>query len=86
MANAIEEDVLRDVHKLVNYLKEHGTKDSQGKFTLTFGKLYDDTQDIFEALNGTLKAAKKRGFINFEGQMLLKGPSDKVVITLLKEE
>lgn len=31
---------------------------------------------------GTLKTAKKRGLIDFKGQMLLKGMHDGVVITI----
>lgn len=31
---------------------------------------------------GTLKSAKKRGLIDFKGQMLLKGMHDNVVITI----
>lgn len=34
---------------------------------------------------GTLKAAKKRGLIDFKGQMLLKGAHDNVDIVLLKD-
>jgi hypothetical protein len=49
-----------------------------------FGDLFDDdlVQNYYEALVGTLKSAKKRGLIEFKGQMLLKGPNDKVVITI----
>lgn len=52
-----------------------------------FGALFDDddVQQYYEALVGTLKSAKKRGFINFKGQMLLKGPHDNVIITVTKE-
>ena len=53
--------------------------------TCAFGTLYDATQDIFEALGGTLKAAKKKGVISYEAPILLKGAHDKVVITLLIE-
>ena len=35
-----------------------------------------------ESLVGTLKAAKKQGKINFEGQMLLSPSHDNVVITM----
>jgi hypothetical protein len=38
-----------------------------------------------EALLGTLKAAKKRKIIHFEGELLLQGVHDKVDITLLIE-
>lgn len=40
-------------------------------------------QQYFEAIVGTLKAAKKRKFITFKGQILLKGAHDDVPITLL---
>lgn len=36
-----------------------------------------------ESLVGTLKAARKRGVIDWKGQMLLKGTHDAVVIKLL---
>ena len=38
---------------------------------------------IFEALVGTLRAAKRRKLIHYEGQMLLKGVHDEVFIELL---
>ena len=38
--------------------------------------------NFYEALVGTLKAAKKRKVVDFKGEMLLKGMSDKVLITL----
>jgi hypothetical protein len=49
-----------------------------------FGDLFDDDEvsNYYEALVGTLKAAKKRGLITFAGQMLLKGPHDKVKISI----
>jgi hypothetical protein len=39
----------------------------------------------YEAIVGTLKAAKKKGFIQWQGQMLMKGAHDDVDITLLVE-
>ena len=41
-------------------------------------------QQFFEALVGTLKAAKKRKIIDFKGQILLKGAHDNVPITMLQ--
>ena len=51
----------------------------------TFGDLFDDegVTDYYEALVGTLKAAKKRNMIHFPGQLLLKGVSDAVTIRLV---
>ena len=46
-------------------------------------QVYEKTVDTLEALNGTLRAAKKRKIIAFTKQMLLKGPDDAQVITLL---
>jgi hypothetical protein len=37
-----------------------------------------------EALVGTMKAAKKRGIIDFKGQILLQGAHDDVDVTLFK--
>lgn len=58
-----------------------------GSLEVKFGALFDDdeVQQYYEALVGTLKTAKKRGFISFKGQMLLKGPHDNVVISVTKE-
>lgn len=55
-----------------------------GDDSVKFGQLFDDedVQQYYEALVGTLKSAKKRGVIDFKGQMLLKGMHDHVVITI----
>lgn len=52
---------------------------------MKFGQLFDDddVQQYYEALVGTLKSAKKRGVIDFKGQMLLKGMHDNVVISIV---
>ena len=52
---------------------------------MPFGTLFDDDEvaNYYEALVGTLKAAKKRKIIDFPGQLLLKGQHDKVEIKLL---
>jgi Costars len=58
--------------------------DQPGAPHVKFGELFDDddVQQYYEALVGTLKSAKKRGVIDFKGQMLLKGMHDSVVISL----
>ena len=64
----------KECEEIKNDLKRLGTKNSDGKISVKFGVLFDDdkVQQYYEALVGTLKAAKKKGFIAFEGQMLLK--------------
>lgn len=54
----------------------------------TFGELFDDDEvsNYYEALVGTLKAAKKRKMVTFQGQLLLKGVSDNVKISIVGEE
>lgn len=58
---------------------------ANGKYEVTFGTLFNDDQcaNIFEALVGTLRAAKKRKVVTYEGELLLQGVHDNVVISLL---
>lgn len=51
---------------------------------VTFGTLFNDDEcaNIFEALVGTLRAAKKRKVLTYEGELLLQGVHDNVEITL----
>lgn len=78
----------KEVALLRVFMTRLGTRGSDGKLRVTFGALYDDTesQQTFEALAGTLKAAKKRGVIDYASPLLLKGPHDKVEIILLRED
>lgn len=43
----------------------------------------DRCANIFEALVGTLRAAKKRKIVKYDGELLLQGVHDNVEITLL---
>lgn len=49
-----------------------------------FGVIFNDDRcaNIFEALVGTLRAAKKRKVVTYDGEMLLQGVHDNVEITL----
>lgn len=51
---------------------------------VTFGTLFHDDRcaNIFEALVGTLRAAKKRKIVAYDGELLLQGVHDNVEITL----
>ena len=61
---------------------------SDGRPEVTFGVLFngDRCANIFEALVGTLRAAKRKKVINYDGELLLQGVHDNTVITLLKDE
>ncbi|KAJ9470688.1 Protein costars [Diplonema papillatum] len=78
----------RECEEMKKDIKRLGTQQKDGKWMVKFGPLFDDdkTQNYYEAIVGTLKAAKKKGILTFEGQMLLKGSHDDVEITLLKED
>jgi hypothetical protein len=78
-------NVAHEVELLVNEIKRLGKEGSNGKFEVTFGTLFNDDQcaNIFEALVGTLRAAKKKKIVTYEGELLLQGVHDKVVISLL---
>ena len=45
----------------------------------------DRCANIFEALVGTLRAAKRKKLIKYDGELLLQGVHDAVEITLLQE-
>eukprot|EP00930_Biecheleria_cincta_P095175 TRINITY_DN87185_c0_g1_i1.p1 TRINITY_DN87185_c0_g1~~TRINITY_DN87185_c0_g1_i1.p1 ORF type:complete len:415 (-),score=118.53 TRINITY_DN87185_c0_g1_i1:100-1344(-) len=57
---------------------------SNGGSSVTYGELAQDkvVEQTYEALMGTLKAAKKKGFIEFEGELLLLGQHDSTEIRL----
>jgi len=58
-----------------------------GADRVTFGELVKDeiVEQTFEALMGTLKAARKKGFITFEGELLLMGKHGATVISVTPE-
>lgn len=61
--------------------------DADGQTTVKFGVLFSDDRcaNIFEALVGTLRAAKKKQVVDFKGELLLQGVHDNVDVVLLKE-
>ena len=77
-------DVEGECKRLILAIERISTP-AENKKSCTFGALFRDdaVQNEFEALNGTLRAAKKRKMISFEGVMLLQGAHDDVVITVL---
>jgi hypothetical protein len=53
---------------------------------VSVGVLVDDDEVVqyYETIVGTLKAARKRGIVHFEGEVLLRGSQDMTLITLLQ--
>ncbi|PFX18991.1 costars family protein ABRACL-like [Stylophora pistillata] len=81
-------NVEHEVKLLVQEMKRLGTPNSDGKITVKFGVLFSDDRcaNIFEALVGTLKAAKKKKIVTYAGELLLQGVHDNVEIILLVDE
>lgn len=61
--------------------------DADGKLSVKFGVLFQDDRcaNLFEALVGTLKAAKRRKIVTYAGELLLQGVHDDVDIVLLQD-
>lgn len=81
-------DVDHEIGLLIQEIKRLGTPNSNGQTSVKFGVLFADDKcaNLFEALVGTLRAAKRKKFINYDGQLLLQGVHDNVDIVLLKDE
>mmetsp|Transcript_7867 Transcript_7867/g.20814 ORF Transcript_7867/g.20814 Transcript_7867/m.20814 type:complete len:84 (-) Transcript_7867:302-553(-) len=79
------EDEVRDVIKFIQKL---GKPNADGKMVLTFGEYFgsDEVQNTLENPFATLKAAKKRGVIDFEGEMLWQGQHNHVELILLNPD
>lgn len=75
----------KEIRKVIAVIQDLGKKNVQGQYEVKFGHLFEQTANMFEALSGTLKTAKKQKVVTFASEMLLQGAHDTVVITLLKE-
>ena len=80
-------NVEKEVKELVVEIKRLGERNGDGQYVVKFGVMFNDTRcaNIFEALVGTLRAAKRKKIIKFEGELLLQGVHDDVPITLLQD-
>ena len=76
----------RVVRQLIDEIRARGGRGADGRWTITFGKLFDETANVFDALAGICKTAKKYGVLGYDRDQLWQGQDDAVVITLLKEE
>ena len=81
-AQQAQEWVNKEIEKLVEVLTELGTKEDDGTVTVKFGPLFVAYQDISDTLVGILQRAKKRGRIDYPGEILFQGAHDEVTIVL----
>ncbi|KAL4301900.1 hypothetical protein GQ457_10G019840 [Hibiscus cannabinus] len=77
-------NVEEEVERLKQEIQRLGHIQPDGSYKVTFGVLFHDDRcaNIFEALVGTLRAAKKRKLVAYDGELLLQGVHDNVEITL----
>lgn len=80
-------NVEHEVNLLVEEIHRLGSKNADGKLSVKFGVLFQDDRcaNLFEALVGTLKAAKRRKIVTYAGELLLQGVHDDVDIILLQD-
>lgn len=73
------------VVQLIGEIQNRGTKNAHGQYEITFGKLFDETANIFDALVGIIKTAKKYHVVHANKDQLWQGQDDNEIITLLKD-
>jgi hypothetical protein len=80
-------NVEHEIKLLIQEIQRLGAKNADETIMVKFGVLFNDDKcaNIFEAIVGTLRAAKKRKIVKFDGEMLFQGVHDHVEITLLRE-
>ncbi|XP_060687221.1 costars family protein ABRACL [Hemiscyllium ocellatum] len=73
-----------EIDLLIEEIRRLGSSGADGKIRVKFGVLFSDDKcaNLFEALVGTLRAAKKKKKVNFAGELLLQGVHDDVDIIL----
>ncbi|KAG7460959.1 hypothetical protein MATL_G00204410 [Megalops atlanticus] len=80
-------NVDHEITLLIEQIRRLGSKNADGNYSVKFGVLFNDDEcaNLFEAIVGTLKAAKKKKIITFEGELLLQGVHDHVDVILLQD-
>ncbi|CAB3994420.1 Hypothetical predicted protein [Paramuricea clavata] len=81
-------NVDHEIKLLVQEIKRLGSPNADGNISVKFGILFADDRcaNLFEALVGTLKAAKKRKIVQYTGEILLQGVHNDVDVVLLVDD
>ncbi|PPQ74265.1 hypothetical protein CVT24_001188 [Panaeolus cyanescens] len=74
-----------EIEILKNAIKDNGTTGSDGKKSVAYGILFDKTANTLEALNGTLRAAKRQKKVAFDAELLMMPRDKDVQVTLLED-
>ncbi|KAF5180723.1 Costars family protein [Thalictrum thalictroides] len=77
-------NIEEEVERLKEEIQRLGQIQPDGSCKVTFGVLFNDDRcsNIFEALVGTLRAAKRRKILTYDGELLLQGVHDNVEIIM----
>ncbi|XP_032881878.1 costars family protein ABRACL isoform X1 [Amblyraja radiata] len=80
-------DTNNEIRLLIEEIRRLGSPGPDGKIRVKFGVLFNDDRcaNLFEALVGTLKAAKKKKIVSFTEELLLQGVHDNVEIVLVED-
>ncbi|KNZ80815.1 Costars family protein like protein [Termitomyces sp. J132] len=80
-----------EISVLKDAIKEFGTVSADGNYNISYGLLFEKTANTLEALNGTLRAAKRQKkasfgqIVAFEAELLMMPRDKDVPVTLLKD-
>ncbi|XP_022208315.2 actin-binding Rho-activating protein [Drosophila obscura] len=79
-AQALQEvlQLCEEIHKLGQ------PSPKTGQMGLSFGELFERYTSISEKLMGTLLAARRQGYVAFEGETLFQGKDEQVPVCLLR--
>ncbi|GAA5955860.1 hypothetical protein JCM3765_000020 [Sporobolomyces pararoseus] len=68
-------------------IKSHGTLNSKTNlYEIPYGTLFTATEHTLEALNGTLRAAKRQKKVAYDAELLMMPKDKEVLVTLLQED
>ncbi|KAF9460961.1 costars domain-containing protein [Collybia nuda] len=74
-----------EIQILKDAIKEFGSANAEGKTSVSYGVLFEKTANSLEALNGTLRAAKRQKKVTFDAELMMM-PKDKDVQVVLLDE
>ena len=61
------------IRTLIKEIKHRGAANADGRHQITFKELFEQTGNVFDALSGICRTARKYGVIAFEGEQLWQG-------------
>ncbi|GAA5893132.1 hypothetical protein JCM5296_003080 [Sporobolomyces johnsonii] len=66
-------------------IKAHGKRNADGNLEIPYGDLFKATEHTLEALNGTLRSAKRQKKVTFAAELLMMPKDQDVPVVLLDE-